>query len=1048
MRPAEPPPQPLEPDPPARAAVPQPRKGKALRRLGWTLAVLVVLIVLLGIFAPTLLSTAPGNRVIEKIASGRIDGRVRLSGLSLGWASGIRLREAEVFDASDKQVLAVANFESGLTLWEAIRGNYELGDTSGRLNLTVLQIYDDGTTNLHDVFRIEPSADKQAQIPDIRGRLKFDGHAGVQYMGRRDVKGDESDAVDVNFDGTQIVLLPGAPLEHNVPLALRVSGNPAGEVLAKGTIDLATLSNERPVIQEEVTLTRVNLPAIGTLLSAFIPAMTRIEIAGGVVDGTLLADLAQNKLAGQITASEPIVINRRDVTGQGYQTDEFELVLNGGFADEPLPPEQHVTLEDGTKITSRLLVNLDQLAITTDDGTLTAAGLIDLFIMQTGPLANWPMLARDVSVDLKTDFATAQGQGANLGAFTLEGSADVARMNQRFGTLLAGGGAQPLEGKARLSLKTQPAQGGAVTVPVSLNIENLVLAKVEALQDESRAADAISEPARPAGAISADPGEQAKPRQPSAMPPTQNLHLGLVRLDATATIPPAKGDALPMPSDLQADLLVNDTQAQAIITAKLSADDLTADSAGGRIVLEELSLPDYARLRAALAGWVSLPEAHEPVEPITMTAAASWNGREGRLELAEPLRVLLGESELASVTASAQRQEEQGAWVISTLTANISVPAVDQLSSHFGSKVQARDQATGAVALRVEEERPLRFSTADFIGSLEGALTLAIENAAARGMTLSGEVPLALSSGTVAIPENAQPLTMNEGEVILAGTSLQKQGESWLLRLPEGDVVSNVSLNPVLMEFFGKYINPVFVQPEQATGLLDVQVASADTLDLSDFSKANLSLKFSIRKLRIDNDVIAQFTEASVGETASAIRGQLSAIPGVDRQIRDRIAGFSISEEIRQRIASIRGSVTDAEVSVRGGVADTKLTFNVADPRTSATQEGRAEVFPLTFTGGVEISTLSARNLSVTVPTSLIEKWAGENPEELVEIFGERPWPRLLPEGVRIGINGTTYLPVPDPQSFEALAREIAPRAAESLLQGQLEGVLRRLRGE
>ena len=107
---------------------------------------LIVLLALLGIFGPTLLSTGPGNRLIEKIASGRVEGRLRLEGLSLGWTSGISVREAEIFDQSEKQVLALADFKSELGLWDALRGRYNVGDTSGRLNVTVLQIYDDGTT--------------------------------------------------------------------------------------------------------------------------------------------------------------------------------------------------------------------------------------------------------------------------------------------------------------------------------------------------------------------------------------------------------------------------------------------------------------------------------------------------------------------------------------------------------------------------------------------------------------------------------------------------------------------------------------------------------------------------------------------------------------------------------------------------------------------------------------------------------------------------------------------------------------------------------------
>lgn len=1025
---------PLDSDPavPGAATAARPRKRRWLRRTLWTGGVLVLLLIVLLALLPTLLSTAPGTSLVEKIANGQVDGTVRIEGLSLGWFSGMRVREVEVRDSRDTQVLVLANLQSGLTVGEALRSDFDLGETTGRLNLTVVRVYDDGTTNLHEVFRIEPSVDDEPwQFPDIRGRIRLDGHAGVQYVGKRDDPSDDAAPVDVDFDGTEFVLAPGQPLEHNIPLALRVNGNPSGTILAKGTIDLNTLSAERPTIQEDVQLTDLQLSALGTLLAPF--GLSDYELAG-VLNGSLKADIASDAVRGQFAATE-VRVDRRDAAGEGYASDRVELDIDGRFITQELPPDQHVTLEDGTKITARQLVGIQRLVLTTpEDGTLTGSGKVDLLVLQTGALANWPMLKRDLTLDIKTTYATAHGEGENLGAFSFEATVDLARMNERFGNLLAAGGARPTEGRAHLTLKTQPGtEPGSVTVPLNLSIEDLVLVQTQA--------EAAPAPPRRPGVLSADPPAA----QATQAPP---LRLGLVRLDATATIPPARDNAPIALSQLGADLVVADADRQPIITAKLAASDIDAASTGGRIVLDNLSLPDYARLRATLAGWVDLPEPHEPVEPVTMTAAARYDGASGALELAEPLIMLLGAEELANVTAKANRQED-GAWVIPLLTANISVPVADGFASKFGSKVATRDPAAGQVSLRVVEGQPIRVNPADVAGTLQGAIELAMRDAEARGMSLSGSIPVALTGASAAVPADAPPLAVNGGELRLGGASLAQQGESWHLRLPQGKVLKNVSLNPVAMEFFGKYINPVFVEPEQAGGFLDVELIAADTIDLADpLGTGNISLAFSIRELRVDNDIIAQFAEASVGESAGAIRAQLANIPGVDQQIRQRIAGMSLSKEIKGQISSIRGNISGARVSLKGGVADTQITFNVADPRTSATQPGGRELYPLSFTGGVDTKTLATRNLSVTVPVSLIEKWVGENPQDLVDLFGERPWPKLLPQGVKIGINGTTYLPAPDPRSFQAMAREVAPRAAEAAVRGKLEDALRRLRGE
>lgn len=1025
--------------PPDSAAVPgpggtgaRPRKRKWLRRTLWTAGVLLLLLIVLLALLPTLLSTAPGTSLAEKIANGQVDGAVRIEGLSLGWFSGIRVDELEVRDRRDTQILVLANFESGLTLWEALRQDFDLGETAGRLNLTVVRVYDDGTTNLHEVFHIEPSKDdEQWQFPQIAGRIRLDGHAGVQYVGARDDPNDDAAPVDVDFDGTELVLAPGQPLEHNLPLALRVNGNPSGTILARGTIDLNTLSADRPTIQEDVELTDLQLAALGTLLAPF--GLSDYALAG-VLNGSLKADIASDAVRGQFVATD-VRVDRRDAAGEGYASDRVELELDGRFITQELPPDQHVTLEDGTKLTARQLVDIQRLVLATpEDGTLTGSGKVDLLVLQTGAMANWPMLKRDLSLDIKTNYATAHGEGENLGAFSFEADIDIALMGERFGNLLTAGGARPAEGRAHLTLKTQVGtEPGSVAVPLNLSIEDLVLVQV-------RAEAPPAQPRRP-GVLSADPPAA----QATQAPP---LRLGLVRLEATATIPPARADAPIALSQLGADLAVADADRQPIITAKLGAADIDAASTGGRIVLDNLSLPDYARLRATLAGWVDLPEPNEPVEPITITAAASYDGATGALELVEPLLVLLGAEELVNVTAKASRQED-GSWVIPMLAANVSVPVADRFASKFGSKVAARDPAAGQVALNVIEGQAIRVNPADIGGTLAGGIVLMMRDAEARGMSLSGAIPFALMGLSAAVPADAAPLAVNGGELRLGGTSVAQQGESWFLRLPQGQVLKNISLNPVAMELFGKYINPVFVEPEQAAGFLDVELTSSDTIDLADpLGTGNILLAFSIRELRVDNDIIAQFAEASVGESAGAIRAQLANIPGIDQQIRQRIAGMSLSEEIKGQISSIRGNISGARVSLKGGVADTQITFNLADPRTSATQPGGRELYPLSFTGGVDTRTLAARNLSVTVPVSLIEKWAGENPKDLVDLFGQRPWPKLLPQGVRIGINGTTYLPAPDPRSFQAMAREVAPRAAEAAVRGKLEDALRRLRGE
>ena len=1038
---SQPPPDPTPP-PPAPA---KPRKRRWLRRTLWGVGVILVLLIVLVALAPTLLSTGPGTSVAERIGGGLVNGKLELEDLSLGWFSGTKVGGLSIEDEQGIRVVEVANFASGLTLWEALRQDFDLGETTGRVNLPKILVYEDGTTNLHEVFGIEPSSEEsQEPMPQVTGNIKLDGMLNVQYVGKRDTAEDDSKAVDVDFTGTQLVLQPGQPLQHNLPLDLRVDGADAGQVAVVGSVDLDSLSAARPVIKEEVTLTNLQLPALGTLLTAFVPAMTDYELQGGVIGGTLTADLETNTLGGQITGSERIVVARRDAAGQGYETERFEMAMNGTFSEEELAESDQVTLADGTTIAVRRSVDLDQLSVTTDDGTVTAGALVDLFLLQTDPMANWPMLARDVTLDLQTDFATAQGGGANLGAFEVNASADLAKVNEKFGNLASAGGVQATQGTARINLKTQQAPGGEVTIPMEVNIENPTLVQAEPAAEAEAASAEVRQPAaelqqQQPGRISQDPPAAA---EGATTQPVGPLELGLIRLVATATLPaPAKGAAMGL-SNLAADFAVNDREQQAIVTGRVSAADLTAEATGGRLALENLTLPDYARLRQALGAWAPLPEESKPIEPITMSAIASYDGAAKAVALTEPLRVLIGQAELAVVNLAA-RQEQEGQWTIPELSAVVQVPALDAFLAKLGEETAQREEAQGQVTVRVVKDRPIQLATADIAGTLQGALEVVMEEVAARGVTVAGTLPVHLRGTSAAVPKDAKPLEVNGGTVALGGSTLDQVNQEWILR--PRMAVNNVSMNPVVLEAAGKFVNPVFVDAEAAAGLLDVKLSGSDTLNLSDpyGSGSSMAMEFNIRELNIDNDIVAQFTEAALGETVGTLRQQLSAVPGLGQQL----SAFDLSDEIKEDISSIRGNIMNAKVALKDGVASTNITFNVADPRVEASA-AEQPLYPLAFAGGVNLQTLEAVDMNVTVPRVLIEKWVGENPDDLVKYFGQNPWQKLLPDGVRLKITGTMYVPLPDPLSLQTMAREVGTRAAKAAITGGVEDAIRRGLGD
>src|SRR5690606_20919252 len=195
----------------------RPRKRKWLRRTFWGVGTLLVLLVALVLLAPMLLSTGPGTNLVERIANGQVDGRLQMSGLSLGWTSGVSLDSLIVEDTEGRRVVEVAEFDTELGVWDAIRQRFDLGRTTGRVTRPLVLVYDDGTTNLHDVFRIstEPTPDDQpTQIPDLIIDANMHLEAGVQYVGARGSdRSDDGPKVDVVLSDMTLSRAPGEPLE-------------------------------------------------------------------------------------------------------------------------------------------------------------------------------------------------------------------------------------------------------------------------------------------------------------------------------------------------------------------------------------------------------------------------------------------------------------------------------------------------------------------------------------------------------------------------------------------------------------------------------------------------------------------------------------------------------------------------------------------------------------------------------------------------------------------------------------------------------------------
>ena len=991
------------------AATPtEPRKKTSwTRRLLILAGALLCALLLLIALGPTLLSTGPGTALVRSVAAGQIDGTLKMSGLSVGWFSGTQLKEAVVEDDKGIRVLELANLTTGLSLLDLLRGNYALGDASLRLGLPTVVVYADGSTNLDKVFRLDQTppadksgkgggADKPAELPNLTGSLKLDGGATVQYVGTTTADGTPPPPVSVTFDGTKLVFGEDKSLQHTLPLALRVNSTPAGTVTAVGTVDLNSLSNDLPTVREKLDVADVDLDAVSTLLTAL--GFTDVTLAG-TLGGTLSADTAANTLTADFTGRD-FAATQRGAAGAadtGYATQTLALKADGGFTFVDTPPSTQPATGQPATATKRPVVTLNSSTLATDDLTANLTGTFDLV---RDSYADFQSLVKDATVNVQSDFLTVDGTVRNLGQMNLSFNGDVDAFQKRFGTLVDLGGLDPA-GRFSGTLKADRQLGmefGPVIV-ASLDV------KADGVALDAKATDAE---------------------------PAKSLRLGKIAFSANGYLP-AKSQSV---EKLTASFNATDAAGQTLASGGLTADGLDLRrSRSGRVSLDGLKLPDYAALQKALAGWVELPEPVAPVGKLEVTAAATYDADAKRVTLAEPLRATLDGRPLATVVADAAATGET-TWQVNAMTADVDLPAANALAKAlYDAELDSKESPDGRVSLTSGTDQRLTFDTNDIAATLAGRVEVAMENARASGMTATGRFPVLVKGLTFAIPGGAPPLAVNGGTVRLAGATLDAGGEKTILQLPQPppgrQLAENVSINPVLGELLGKYVNPFLVGAAEASGLLDAKITSDTPLNLTDLtgpSGGRVDITFSLRDLRL--------VSPKIRELAGPNLAQFERLTSIDIPL-------------PENIDTLEGNIADARVGLNNGLADTDITFNVADPRElfgkNKVDQAKLTLYPLHFGGSVNLTSYAIK-IDMGVPQPLVEKWWPDGVSLLKSLKPKN--------GATLALGGTTFaptLPALNASSVADLAGKAAKdRAADELdkrLPDQFKGLGDLLRG-
>jgi len=139
-----------------RTDVPPPRRGSCLGRLTKLSLVLLILLALVIGFLPWIVSSGPGTRIIERVASDQINGRVSIADLDLSWSGPQQISGLQLDDAGGA-TLARLDISLANGLIALARGEWKSlhATIGGSANL---ELREDWSTNFSALAKAAPTA--------------------------------------------------------------------------------------------------------------------------------------------------------------------------------------------------------------------------------------------------------------------------------------------------------------------------------------------------------------------------------------------------------------------------------------------------------------------------------------------------------------------------------------------------------------------------------------------------------------------------------------------------------------------------------------------------------------------------------------------------------------------------------------------------------------------------------------------------------------------------------------------------------------------------
>ncbi len=304
------------------------------------------------------------------------------------------------------------------------------------------------------------------------------------------------------------------------------------------------------------------------------------------------------------------------------------------------------------------------------------------------------------------------------------------------------------------------------------------------------------------------------------------------------------------------------------------------------------------------------------------------------------------------------------------------------------------------------------------VRSLYAAGELAVDLLDTSGVTLEQlALPITMIKGQVitnyADGHKPTPAKFNGGTLDLGNILLDVTQPVARIAVVDKDkkLVQKASINSLLGDTLGKYVNPVFTNSERAKGLLDVtanyvEAVAADSATIKSEQSGRAKITFSLTDMDIANPLGTMIAGGAINKMSSALN----------------MGGVSNNEA-----DVFQGQIKDAVVTLENGRTTQDITMQLVDPSTvKITPDGKkieAKPMLMSFKGDIRLSDLT-QSLNVVFPSQLIAKFIPDH--DIQKGFID-----AFPSGVPLSLKGTTSKPVID-------YGNIIGKFAQGFVQGKL----------